>query len=129
MTNINAVVLIGNLTKDAELKYTSSGMAVLSFCIAVNRSKKQDNEYVNEASFFECETFGKYGESLSSYLIKGKQVGIRGSLKQDRWTGPDGANHSRIKILVEEINLLGGGQNNGQSQNNGYDNSGYGYNG
>lgn len=112
MTDINNVVLVGRLTKDVgELRYTSGGMAIGNISIAVNRSVKQNEQWVDEASFFECSIFGKTAENLKQYLTKGQQVAIEGSLKQDRWQ-KDGQKFSKVTIAVSSIQLLGGKKDN-----------------
>jgi len=124
MADINHVVLIGRLTRDAELKYTAGGQAVCKFSIAVNRRKKNGDQWEDEANFFDIVLWGKQGESLQSYLLKGKMVGVDGELRQDRWQ-QDGQNRSKVEIIASYIQLLGGGQsgdrqnhqNNSQNQN------------
>ena len=115
MTDICRVTVIGRLTRDADLKYTASGLAVCKFSIAVNRSKKNGDQWENEASFFDIVLWGKQGESLSKYLAKGKSVAIDGELRQERWQQEDGQNRSRVIINANYIQLLGGGQ---QQNNN-----------
>jgi single-strand DNA-binding protein len=105
--SINHVVLIGNLTRNAELKYTNSGMAISTFAIAVNQRRKKDDQWVDEAHFFDIEYFGKAAEAVNQYLVKGKQVGIEGSLRQDRWE-KDGQPRSKVKITAFNVMLLGG---------------------
>jgi single-strand DNA-binding protein len=108
MADLNHVVLIGRLTRDAELKYTSSGQAVCKFSIAVNRRKKVGDQWEDEANFFDIVLWGKQGESLQSYLVKGKMVGVDGELRQDRWQ-QDGQNRSKVEVIANYIQLLGGG--------------------
>ncbi|MDR0447901.1 MAG: single-stranded DNA-binding protein [Treponema sp.] len=110
MADINQVVLIGRLTRDAELKYTAAGQAVCKFSIAVNRRRKTGDQWVDEPSFFDIVLWGKQGETLHQYLVKGKQVGIDGELRQDRWE-QDGQNRSKVEIVANNIQLLGGGNN------------------
>jgi len=105
--SINHVVLVGNLTRNAELKYTTSGMAISTFAIAVNQRRKKDDQWVDEAHFFDIEYFGKAAEAVNQYLVKGKQVGVEGSLRQDRWE-KDGQARSKVKITASNIMLLGG---------------------
>ncbi|MCL2805521.1 MAG: single-stranded DNA-binding protein [Treponema sp.] len=116
MADLNHVVLIGRLTRDAELKYTAGGQAVCKFSIAVNRRKKVGDSWEDEANFFDIVLWGKQGESLQSYLVKGKMVGVDGELRQDRWQ-QDGQNRSKIEIIANYLQLLGGGQS-GERQNN-----------
>jgi len=117
MADLNHVVLIGRLTRDAEIKYTAGGQAVCKFSIAVNRRKKVGDQWEDEANFFDIVLWGKQGESLQSYLVKGKMVGIDGELRQDRWQ-QDGQNRSKVEIIANYIQLLGGGQFSGERQNN-----------
>jgi len=107
MTDVNSVVLIGRLTRDAELKYTSSGVAICKFSIAVNRSRKSGDRWEDEASFFDCTAFGRSAEAVSQYMTKGKQIGVQGELRQDRWE-KDGQNRSKVEIIANTVQLLGG---------------------
>ena len=106
--DMNTVMIIGRLTRDMELNYTSGGMAIGKFSLAVNRKKKSGEQWVDEASFFDVTCFGKLAENLAQYMTKGKQVGVDGSLHQDRWE-KDGQNMSRVVINANNIQLLGGG--------------------
>ncbi|MDR2101148.1 MAG: single-stranded DNA-binding protein [Treponema sp.] len=124
MADLNHVVLIGRLTRDAELKYTAGGQAVCKFSIAVNRRKKSGDQWVDEANFFDIVVWGRQGESLNQYLLKGKMVGVDGELRQDRWE-QDGQNRSKVEIIANNLQLLGGntggsapsfGQQGGTSQ-------------
>ncbi|MDR1072200.1 MAG: single-stranded DNA-binding protein [Treponema sp.] len=113
MSDINHVVLVGRLTRDAELKYTANGQAVCKFSIAVNRRKKSGEQWVEEANFFDVVVWGRQGEALNQYLVKGKLIGVDGELRQDRWE-QDGQNRSKIEIIANNLQLLGGGAS-GQS--------------
>ena len=119
---INRATLIGNLTRDEEVKYTSGGMAIGSFSLAVNRKVKKGTEWTDEVNYFDVTIFGKQAESLKPYLTKGKQVAVDGYLKQERWTDQNGQNRSRISVVANETQLLGG-KDGGQHNNAGYDNS------
>lgn len=109
MSDVNHVILIGRLTRDAELKYTSGGSAVCKFAIAVNKRRKQGEQWVEEASFFDIMLWGHAGESLNQYLVKGKQIAVVGELNQNRWE-QDGQVKSKIEIMANNVQLLGGGQ-------------------
>jgi len=122
MADINHVVLIGRLTRDAEIKYTSGGQAVCKFSIAVNRRKKNGDNWEDEANFFDIVLWGKQGESLQSYLVKGKMIGVDGELRQDRWQ-QDGQNRSKVEIIANYVQLLGGGGGSGDRQNSYNNNS------
>lgn len=107
MADLNRVMLIGRLTRDAELKYTSGGMAVCKFSIAVNKFRKNGDQRVEEANFFDIVLWGRSGEALNQYLIKGKQVAVDGELHQNRWE-QDGQPRSKIEIIATNVQLLGG---------------------
>ncbi len=126
MADINQVIIIGRLTRDAELKYTQGGLAIGNFSIAVNRRKKSGDQWVDEVSYFEVSLFGKQAETLNQYMMKGKQVAVHGELRQDRWE-QDGQSRSKVVIVANNVQLLGGnqgGSNNGGSGS--YSNNNYG---
>ena len=120
MTDINNVTIIGRLTRDCgqqDFQYLQSGTAVARISIAVNRSKKQGDQWVDEASFFDVVIFGKTAENLHPYLQKGKQIAIKGYLKQDRWKDKQtGEDRSRVSIVADEVQLIGGQSQNGNGQ-------------
>ena len=105
--DINHIMIIGRLTRDADLKYTSGGFAISNFSIAVNRRRKNGDQWIEEANFFEINLYGKSAESLKPYLIKGKQVAVDGELRQDRWE-QDGQPRSKVVIVANNVQLLGG---------------------
>jgi len=119
MADLNRVTLVGRLTRDAELKSIASGTAVCKFGIAVNRAVKSGEEWKEEASFFDVVLWGKRGEALHQYLTKGKTVGVDGELRQDRWQ-QDGQNRSRVEIVANNIQLLGGNPGASGSGPSGY---------
>jgi len=108
--DIVSVFAIGRLTKDAELRYTSGGLAISKFSIACNSRAKKGDQWIDEASFFEVSVFGKSAETLNQYLTKGKQIAVQGRMKQERWE-KDGQNHSKIVINADSVQLLGGDKN------------------
>jgi single-strand DNA-binding protein len=110
MSDTNQVVLVGRLTRDAEIKYTTSGKAVTKFSLAVNDWYKA-GEGRKKVSFFEIVLWGKLAESLDKYLIKGKQIVVTGKLTQERWQN-NGENRSRVTVTAVTIQLLGGGSSN-----------------
>jgi single-strand DNA-binding protein len=112
MTDLNRVVLIGRLTRDAETKFIQSGQAVCKFSVAVNRKRKVGDQWEDEASFFDAVLWGRQAETLGQYLVKGKQIAIDGELKQDRWE-QDGQKRSKIEIVVNNLQLLGSSQGQG----------------
>lgn len=110
MNDINSTVLIGRLVRDCgqqDFSYTQGGLARANISIAVNRSKKNGDQWVDEVSFFDLTLWGKTAENLHPYLTKGKQICVKGYLKQDRWE-KDGQKYSKIQIVAEDIQLLGG---------------------
>lgn len=122
MADINHVVLVGRLTRDAELKYTANGQAVCKFSIAVNRRRKNGDNWEDEPSFFDIVLWGRSGEALNQYLLKGKAIGVEGELRQDRWQ-QDGQNRSKVEVVANNIQLLGGpggGYSGGSSQGGAY---------
>ena len=128
MADLNHVVLIGRLTRDAELKSIASGQAVCKFSIAVNRRKKNGDQWEDEPNFFDVVVWGRQGETLHQYLVKGKMVGVDGELRQDRWQQQDGQNRSKVEIVANYLQLLGGGPNNSSGGNSGggnYNNAHY----
>ncbi len=115
MNDLNQISIIGRVTRDAELKYSASGTAIANFAIAVNRSVKKGDQWVDEASFFDLAVFAKTAENLSKYLVKGTQVAVTGSLVQDRWE-KDGVKQSKVKISVDQIQLIGNKHEGGGSR-------------
>ena len=105
--DLNKWIGIGRLTRDAELKYTSGGMAVCKFALALNRRVKKGDSWEDEANFVDIVLWGKQGESLNQYLTKGKQVAVEGELHQNRWES-DGQSRSKIEINASNVQLLGG---------------------
>ena len=106
MSDINSVSIIGRLVKDAVASRTGSGTAVVSFSIASNRRKKEGEAWVDDVGFFDVTVYGKQGESIRSYLVKGRSVGILGELRQERWTGADGNQKSKVAIVAQHVQLL-----------------------
>jgi single-strand DNA-binding protein len=106
MADINHVVLVGRLTRDASLKFTASGLPICEFSIAINRRVKQGDNWVDEAHFFDITLFGKQGEAVAPYMTKGNSIGVEGELRLDRWE-QDGQKRSKIKIVANNVQLLG----------------------
>ena len=123
MTDINSVVVVGRIVADVESSrngfgYTQSGYAVARVSVAVNRGRKQGDQWVEEASFLDVTVWGKTAESLRPYLKKGQQIAVEGFLKQERWE-KDGQKFSRVGIVATSVQLCGSRQN-GMSQQNGF---------
>jgi single-strand DNA-binding protein len=116
MSDVNNVTLIGRLTRDAELRYTSNGKPVSKFSLAVNEKHKVGDQWKEDAGFFEIVLWGQLGESLNQYLSKGKQIAVVGRLTQERWE-QDGYNRQKVVITAETVQLLGSlSGNNGDSE-------------
>lgn len=114
--DMNHVGLIGRLTRSAELKYLNSGTAVSNFSIAINKVHKNDKgEKIEQVSYFDIVLYGKPAINLQQYLLRGKQVGIEGELRQDRWT-KDNQSFSRVYIVASNVMLLGGNSNSQPQQ-------------
>lgn len=119
MTDINHVILIGNLTRDVGDGYSvlSNGQAKASISIAVNRSKKSGDQWVDETSYFDITVWGKTAENLKPYFVKGQKIAVEGYLKQDRWE-KDGQKFSKVSVVANSVQLLGGKKQDGEKNNN-----------
>ena len=109
MSNINKTVLVGRLTRDAELKALVGGSSVLKFSIAVNGGfHDAQGQWIDRADFFECEIWGKRAEAIAPYMTKGKAVAVEGRLRQDRWEDQEtGKTRSQVRIRVGNIDFMG----------------------
>lgn len=133
MPNYNKVLLMGNLTRDVELKHTPSNMAVANIGLAVNdRWKDKDSgEWQERANFIDCEAWGRTAEILHQYLSKGRPVFVEGRLKLDQWQDKDGSNRSKLKVVIEGFQFIdskgggggGGGEYQGGEGRGGYTNA------
>ena len=116
MTDINSVTLAARLTRDVELRYTSGGTAITTLGVAVNRSVKQGDQWVEQASFFDVQVFGKTAENVQKYCKKGSQIFIQGSLVQQRWE-KDGVKYSKVVISAHSIQFASNNTGNTTNQN------------
>lgn len=108
MANLNRVFLIGNLTRDPELRTTPNGFSVADFGLAVNRIRRgNDGQEIKEVTFVDIAAFGKQAETISKYMTKGKPIFIEGRLKFDQWTSKDGQKRSKLSVVVENFQFLG----------------------
>lgn len=118
--SINRVVISGNLTRDPELRQTAGGMAILSFGVAVNdrRRNQQTGEWEDYPNYIDCTMFGNRANSLSGILSKGMKVAIEGKLRWSQWER-DGQKRSKIEVIVDELEFMssrnGGGQGYSQA--------------
>ncbi|HAI12376.1 MAG TPA: single-stranded DNA-binding protein [Phycisphaerales bacterium] len=136
MPNLNKVMLMGNLTRDPELRYLPSNMAVVGLGLAVNRRwRNQQGEQQEETTFVDCEAFGKTAELLNQYLKKGRPVYLEGRLKLDQWQDREGGNRSKLKVIIENFQFIdsrgegGQGGGGGSYQGGQGGNAGGGYSG
>jgi single-strand DNA-binding protein len=112
MPSLNKVMLMGNLTKDAELRYLPGGQAVLEFRLAVTRKfRTQQGEDKEETCFIDVNLWGKRGEAVSQYLTKGKPLFVEGRLQLDEWDDKEsGQKRSKMRVVAENIEFIGGGR-------------------
>lgn len=110
MANLNKVLLMGNLTRDPEVKYTPKGTAVCDLGIAINDSyKAQDGTIKETVTYVEIEVWGRTAENCKQYLSKGRGVFIEGQLRLDQWETPQGEKKSKMKVRADRVQFLGGG--------------------
>jgi single-strand DNA-binding protein len=105
--SLNSVNIMGNLTRDPEIKYTNSGKSVCNLSIATNRVYTSNGEKVTEVSYFDIEVWGAVAENCAKYLSKGRGIIVEGRLKQERWE-KDGKTQSRVRITANNIHFLPG---------------------
>ncbi len=103
--SLNSVNIMGNLTRDPEVKYTTAGKAVCNLSIANNRIYIKNSEKVSEVSYFDVEVWGVIAENCVKYLSKGNGIIVEGRLKQDRWE-KDGKTQSRVRIVANSVHFL-----------------------
>ncbi len=117
MAYLNKVFLIGNLTRDPELRVTPKGTAICQFGLAVNRQfKDESGQTRDETSFIDIEAWGKQGELVSKYLTKGSPAMVEGRLKLDQWEDKQsGQKRSKLKVVLENVQFLSGGNRAGQA--------------
>ena len=106
MASFNKVMLMGNLTRDPELRYTSNGSAVTSFGLAVNRKFKQGDEWKEDVCFVDITVWGKQGENCAEYLSKGRPAFVEGRLQYSTWES-DGQKKSKLEVVANTVQFLG----------------------
>lgn len=110
MASYNRVILIGNLTRDIEVRHTPSNQAVANFGLAINRKYSTSaGERKEETTFVDCEAWGKTGEAMGKYLTRGRPVFVEGRLKLDNWEDKDGSKRSKLKVVVESFQFIDSG--------------------
>jgi single-strand DNA-binding protein len=114
MANINRVVLVGNLTKDPELRHTPSGTAVCKLRLAVNtRQKDPQGNWGDKPNYFDVTVWGNQGESCAQYLSKGRPVGVDGRLDWREWEAQDGSKRQAVEIIADTVQFLGSREGGG----------------
>ncbi len=109
MANINRVVLVGNLTRDPELRHTPSGTAVCKLRLAVNtRQKDQTGQWGEKPNYFDVTVWGNQGENCAQYLSKGRPVAVDGRLDWREWEAQDGSKRQAVEIIADTVQFLGG---------------------
>ncbi len=108
MANYNRVILVGNLTRDPQLRYTASQMPVCDFGVAVNRQwTGKDGQGREETCYVDCTAWGRQAEIIQKYMSKGRPILIEGRLTYRQWDGPDGKKRSKLEVTVEQFQFLG----------------------
>jgi len=121
-SNINRVVLVGNLTRDPELRHTPSGTAVCKLRIAVNTRQKDGatGQWIDKPNYFDVTVWGNQGESCAQFLSKGRPVAVDGRLDWREWEAQDGQKRQAVEIIADTVQFLGsrgdGGEGGGQPQ-------------
>jgi single-strand DNA-binding protein len=108
--SINRVVLVGNLTRDPELRHTPSGMPVCGLRIAVNTRRKDQasGQWVEKPNYFDITVWGQQGENCAQYLAKGRPVGVDGRLEWREWDAQDGTKRQAVEVIADSVQFLGG---------------------
>lgn len=123
MASFNRVVLLGNLTRDPQLKYLPNNTAVCEFGLATNHKwRDRDGNNKEEACFVDCACFGRGGEVINQYMTKGAPLLVEGRLRYESWTAQDGSKRSRLSVMVENFQFVGrreGGEGGGSPANRG----------
>jgi single-strand DNA-binding protein len=121
-TNINSVVITGNLTKDPELRHLQSGTAVCKLRVAVNsRRKDQSGEWVDKPNYFDVTVWGAQGENCNTYLSKGRPVAVQGRLEWREWEASDGSGKRQaVEIIADSVQFLGSRDGSGNGGGNGF---------
>jgi single-strand DNA-binding protein len=124
-SNVNVVVITGNLTRDPELRHTGGGTPVCDLRVAVNsRRKDQSGNWVDKPNFFDVTVWGAQGENCNTYLAKGRPVAIEGRLDWREWEAKDGSKRQAVQIIANSVQFLGSRDGSGGGNGNGGGNGG-----
>lgn len=113
MASFNKVILMGNLTRDVELRHTQSGQALAKFGMAMNRKYTVNGESKEETCFVDLTAWGKQAELLNQYVRKGSQLFVEGRLQYSTWESQEGGKRSKLEVVVENFQFLGAGRGAG----------------
>ncbi len=123
MASFNKVILMGNLTRDPETRVTASGLTICKLGLAVSRVySTKDGERKEETTFVDIDAFGKQAEVITKYMRKGKPIHVEGRLRLDQWEGQDGQKRSKLSVVLENFQFVGG-RDDGDSSGGGYERS------
>jgi single-strand DNA-binding protein len=119
-SNVNVVVITGNLTKDPELRSTNGGMSVCEMRVAVNsRRKDQSGQWVDKPNYFDVVVFGAQGENCANYLSRGRPLAVEGRLDWREWEAKDGGKRQAVQIIANSVQFLGSRDGGGAPNGNG----------
>lgn len=119
-SNVNVVVITGNLTKDPELRSTNGGMSVCEMRVAVNsRRKDQSGQWVDKPNYFDVVVFGAQGENCANYLSRGRPLAVEGRLDWREWEAKDGSKRQAVQIIANSVQFLGSRDGGGAPNGNG----------
>jgi single-strand DNA-binding protein len=110
VANFNKVILLGNLTRDVELRHTQSGQALAKFGMAINRKWSQNGEQKESTCFVDLTAWGRQAEVLQQYVKKGSQLFVEGRLEYSTWESPEGGKRNKLEVVVENFQFVGGGR-------------------
>jgi single-strand DNA-binding protein len=110
MANFNKVILMGNLTRDVELRHTQSGQALAKLGMAINRKYTSNGESKESTCFVDLTAWGRQAEVLSQYVKKGSPLFVEGRLEYSTWEGQDGGKRNKLEVVIENFQFLGGGK-------------------
>lgn len=119
MANYNKVILLGNLTRDVELRHTQSGMALAKFGLAINRKWSQNGEQKESTCFVDCTAWGRQAEVLNQYVRKGSQLFVDGRLEYSTWEAEGGGKRSKLEVVVENFQFVGAPRGSGAGDEGG----------
>lgn len=124
MASFNKVILMGNLTRDPEMRVTPSGNSICKLGLAVSRTySTRDGERREETTFVDIDAFGRQAETIAKYMRKGRPIMIEGRLRLDQWETSDGQKRSKLGVILENFQFIGSRDDNQSGSGGGYENS------